>query len=86
MRILESNYPEIVCRMIVVKAPKVFPVFYNLIKTFMDKRTRDKVAVLGSNWQEELQKFISPDQLPQAYGGTRCEPDPWCSDYVSKQI
>ncbi len=35
------------------------------------------------NWQEELQKYISPDQLPQAYGGTRCEPDPWCSDHVS---
>ncbi len=35
------------------------------------------------NWQEELQKYISPDQLPQAYGGTRCEPDPWCTDYVS---
>ncbi len=35
------------------------------------------------NWQEELQKYINPDQLPQAYGGTRCEPDPWCSDHVS---
>ncbi len=38
---------------------------------------------LVDNWQEELQKYINPDQLPQAYGGTRCEPDPWCSDHVS---
>ena len=31
----------------------------------------------------EVQKYISPDQLPEAYGGTRCEPDPYCSRYVS---
>ncbi len=30
-----------------------------------------------------MQKYISPDQLPQAYGGTRCEPDAWCTNYVS---
>ena len=30
-----------------------------------------------------LQNHISLDQLPQAYGGTRCEPDPQCTDYVS---
>ena len=38
------------------------------------------------NWKEELQKYISPDQLPQAYGGTRCEPDPYCSNYVNLSL
>ena len=42
-------------------------------------------ALIG-NWKEELQKYISPDQLPQAFGGDRCEPDPWCSNYVSCYI
>ena len=37
----------------------------------------------AANWQEVVHKYISPDQMPQAYGGTRCEPDPWCTDYVS---
>ena len=32
---------------------------------------------------EELKQYISPDQLPEAYGGTRCEPDPYCTKYVS---
>lgn len=36
------------------------------------------------DWQEQLQRYIAPDQLPQAYGGTRCEPDPRCTDYVRK--
>ena len=38
------------------------------------------------NWKEELQKYINPDQLPQAYGGTRCEPDPYCSNYVNLSL
>ncbi|XP_064392024.1 SEC14-like protein 3 isoform X2 [Halichondria panicea] len=83
MGILESNYPEILHRLVIIKAPKVYPLFYNLLKPFIDKRTRDKFVILSDNWQEELQKYISPDQLPQAYGGTRCEPDPWCSDYIN---
>ena len=41
------------------------------------------LAKPSGNWKEELQQYISPDQLPQAYGGTRCEPDPWCTDHVS---
>lgn len=55
---------------------------YNLIKNFIDEKTRTKIHILGPDWREELQKYIAPDQIPQAYGGTRCEPDPWCTAYV----
>ncbi len=44
----EANYPERSKRIIVVKAPKVFPVAFNLIKPFLNSDTRDKIAVLGS--------------------------------------
>lgn len=40
----------------------------------------------AGNWQEEIQKYISPDELPQAYGGNRCEPDPLCTNYVSREM
>ena len=33
--------------MFLVKAPKIFPVGYNLVKRFMDERTRDKIIVFG---------------------------------------
>ena len=33
-----------------------------------------------------MQKYISPDQLPAAYGGTRCEPDPYCTKYVRRDM
>ena len=38
---------------------------------------------LLDNWQQELQKYIHPDQLPAMYGGNRYEPDAECSDYIS---
>ena len=40
-------------------------------------------SCFAANWKEELLQYISPDQLPQAYGGTRCEPDPMCTNFVS---
>lgn len=48
LAMFEANYPERSKRIIVVKAPKVFPVAFNLIKPFLNSDTRDKIAVLGS--------------------------------------
>lgn len=43
----EANYPERTKRIIVVNAPKVFPMAYGFIKPFMDEHTREKIVVLG---------------------------------------
>lgn len=45
--ILETNYPERIKRVFLVKAPKIFPVGYNLVKRFLDERTREKIIVFG---------------------------------------
>ncbi|XP_005396326.1 PREDICTED: SEC14-like protein 4 isoform X1 [Chinchilla lanigera] len=73
--ILEANYPETVKNLIVVRAPKLFPVAFNLVKSFMGEETRKKIVILGDNWKQELTKFISPDQLPVEFGGTMTDPD-----------
>ncbi|XP_070331669.1 putative SEC14-like protein 6 isoform X2 [Odocoileus virginianus] len=72
---LEANYPEILKNLIVVKAPRLFPVAFNLIKPYITEETRRKVVILGGNWKQELLKFISPDQLPVEFGGTMTDPD-----------
>nr|XP_025123135.1 putative SEC14-like protein 6 isoform X3 [Bubalus bubalis] len=72
---LEANYPEILKNLIVVKAPKLFPVAFNLIKPYITEETCRKVLILGGNWKQELLKFISPDQLPVEFGGTMSDPD-----------
>ncbi|XP_040859523.1 putative SEC14-like protein 6 [Ochotona curzoniae] len=72
---LEANYPEILKHIIVVRAPRLFPVAFNLIKPYMREETRQKVVILGDNWKQELHRFISPDQLPMEFGGTMTDPD-----------
>ncbi|KAM5312706.1 SEC14-like protein 4 isoform 1-T1 [Glossophaga mutica] len=73
--ILDANYPETVKNLIMVRAPKLFPVAFNLVKPFISEETRKKIVILGDNWKQELPKFISPDQLPMEFGGTMTDPD-----------
>ncbi|RXN07064.1 SEC14 2 [Labeo rohita] len=75
LTMFEDNYPEGLKRLFVIKAPKLFPVAYNLVKHFLSEDTRRKVVVLGSNWQEVLQKYIDPEELPAYYGGKLTDPD-----------
>ncbi|XP_009215364.1 SEC14-like protein 4 isoform X3 [Papio anubis] len=73
--ILEANYPETLKNLIIIRAPRLFPVAFNLVKSFMSEETRRKIVILGDNWKQELTKFISPDQLPVEFGGTMTDPD-----------
>ncbi|KAL5478140.1 hypothetical protein EMCRGX_G025029 [Ephydatia muelleri] len=81
--VFQHHYPERSHRILAVKAPRIFPALYNVVKRFIDENTKSKIVVLGANWKEELLQYISPDQLPQAYGGTRCEPDPMCTNFIT---
>ncbi|XP_033924498.1 SEC14-like protein 2 [Melopsittacus undulatus] len=85
LSMFEENYPESLKRLFIVKAPKIFPVAYNLVKHFLSEDTRRKVVVLGSNWKEVLQKHIDPEQIPVEYGGTLTDPDgdPKCSSKIN---
>ncbi|NXH76635.1 S14L2 protein, partial [Hydrobates tethys] len=85
LSMFEENYPESLKRLFIVKAPKIFPVAYNLVKHFMSEDTRKKVVVLGSNWKEVLQKYIDPEQIPMEYGGTLTDPDgdPKCPSKIN---
>uniref|UniRef100_A0AAQ6AHV3 SEC14-like lipid binding 8 n=1 Tax=Amphiprion ocellaris TaxID=80972 RepID=A0AAQ6AHV3_AMPOC len=56
-------------------APKLFPVAYNLIKHFLSENTRQKIYILGANWQEVLLKYIDAEELPAYYGGKLTDPD-----------
>ncbi|NXQ39592.1 S14L2 protein, partial [Catharus fuscescens] len=85
LSMFEENYPESLKSLFIVKAPKLFPVAYNLVKHFLSEDTRKKVVVLGSNWKEVLQKHIDPAQIPVEYGGTLTDPDgdPKCSSKIN---
>ncbi|KAI9537146.1 hypothetical protein NQZ68_028276 [Dissostichus eleginoides] len=75
LQMFEANYPEGLKRLFVIKAPKLFPVAYNLVKHFLSENTRQKINILGANWQEVLMKYIDAEELPVIYGGKLTDPD-----------
>ncbi|XP_078523370.1 SEC14-like protein 2 isoform X2 [Lissotriton helveticus] len=81
----EDNYPESLKRLFIIKAPKLFPVAYNLVKPFLSEDTRKKIIVLGDNWKEALLKYIAPENLPVYYGGslTDLDGDPKCKSKIN---
>ncbi|KAJ8286747.1 hypothetical protein GJAV_G00042820 [Gymnothorax javanicus] len=85
LTMFEENYPENLKRLFVIKAPRLFPVAYNLLKHFVCEETRRKIIVLGANWKEALLQYIEPEQLPIAYGGSLTDPDgdPSCKAWIN---
>ncbi|KAM6954514.1 SEC14-like protein 2 [Aplochiton taeniatus] len=86
MTMFEANYPESLKRLFVIKAPKLFPVAYNLVKHILSEITRNKIIILGDNWQEVLLRNIDPEELPMVYGGTKTDPDgdPRCRTLINQ--
>jgi len=47
--VIIANYPETVAHMLVVRAPRVFPLLWQLVSCFFDPNTRKKIIVYGGN-------------------------------------
>jgi len=71
----ENNFPEVMKNIFVIKAPKIFPIAYALVKPFLNEVTRNKVKILGGDWKTELLEYIDESNLPEYYGGKCRDPD-----------
>ncbi|XP_797087.2 SEC14-like protein 2 [Strongylocentrotus purpuratus] len=74
LQIFEAHYPEMLKKCFVINAPAFFSIGFNLIKKFLSEATKNKVVVLGGNYQDVLKEAIGED-LPAHFGGTVCDPD-----------
>ncbi|XP_046633859.1 SEC14-like protein 2 [Daphnia pulicaria] len=88
IKISESNYPENLRKTIIINAPKIFTLVFNMVKPFLHPVTLDKISIFGfdkSEWTAALLKEIDADQLPVHYGGTMTDSngDPKCSGKIS---
>ena len=70
VQLYDKEYPELRKRIIVIRAPSIFPILFSLLKPFLRESTKQKIKVAGSDWQDVLKKYIDPDQIPVYYGGT----------------
>lgn len=85
MSAFESNYPERLKKAFVINAPRIFPVFWRLVRPFLSEATAQKLHLFGCDgWKDALLAEIDADQLPKHWGGTLTDPDgnPRCPSIV----
>lgn len=68
-KIGQDYYPEILGHMFIVNTPMFFYGMWNIIKVFVDEKTRGKIHILGSNYKKDLLKYIDENDLPDFLGG-----------------
>ncbi|CAG7668652.1 unnamed protein product [Allacma fusca] len=73
IEIVEANYPETMGRVLIIRAPRVFPVLWTLVRTFIDERTCSKFFFYGGNDYQGpggLPDYIPEEYIPDFLGGT----------------
>lgn len=84
VKILEDNYPEMMRYLLIINAPKIFPLLYKICRPLISEDMKKKIHVIGGDYTEYLLKFIDPSNLPACYGGSLRDPDgdPTCKTMI----
>lgn len=69
-RIDQTYYPERMGKMVMIRAPPLFYTIWKIIAPLLDKVTKEKIMILGDDYEDVLLDLIDADQLPVEYGGT----------------
>jgi hypothetical protein len=77
--ISQNYYPERLGKLFLINAPWGFSTVWSVVKGWLDPVTVAKIHILGSGYQSELFKHVSPESLPTAFGGS-CECEGGCEN------
>ncbi|XP_067313499.1 SEC14-like protein 1 [Pseudorasbora parva] len=72
IEVVGANYPETLGRLLIIRAPRVFPVLWTLVSPFIDENTRKKFLIYaGNDYQGPggLVDYINRDFIPDFLGG-----------------
>ncbi|XP_047428780.1 SEC14-like protein 1 [Mugil cephalus] len=72
IEVVEANYPETLGRVLILRAPRVFPVLWTLVSPLIDENTRKKFLVYaGNDYQGPggLLDYISREVIPDFLRG-----------------
>nr|XP_033816665.1 SEC14-like protein 1 isoform X3 [Geotrypetes seraphini] len=72
IEVVEANYPETLGRLLILRAPRVFPVLWTLVSPFIDDNTRKKFLIYaGNDYQGPggLVDYIDKEIIPDFLGG-----------------
>nr|XP_044249354.1 protein real-time-like [Drosophila takahashii] len=69
---VERNYPETMGRVLVVRAPRVFPITWTIVSAFIDEHTRSKFLFYGPDFahmKDGLAQYLDGEVIPDFLGG-----------------
>ncbi|XP_050318700.1 protein real-time [Bactrocera neohumeralis] len=70
---VERNYPETMGRVLVVRAPRVFPIAWTIVSAFIHENTRSKFLFYGGpdclHMKDGLEQYIDSEIIPDFLGG-----------------
>ncbi|KAB5568218.1 hypothetical protein DKX38_002011 [Salix brachista] len=91
-----DNYPETLCRMLVINAGPGFKLLWKTVKSFLDPHTASKIHVHGNKYQSKLLEIIDSSELPEIFGGSctctdqggcmRSDKGPWKDPNILKMV
>eukprot|EP00924_Labyrinthula_sp_SR-Ha-C_P013676 maker-scaffold_5-snap-gene-10.59-mRNA-1 protein AED:0.00 eAED:0.00 QI:150/1/1/1/1/1/2/41/277 len=67
-------FPELLNKLIFINSSRAFRVIWFMVSFVLAKKTRDKIVILGSNYQGKLKEIIGEDNIFPCYGGTGSGP------------
>ncbi len=70
---LQDHYPEMAHKVVIINSGYFFTGLWSVVKLFLNKLTQEKITIMGSNYMDELSKFVNPENLPVCIGGTCTE-------------
>mmetsp|Transcript_11923 Transcript_11923/g.14415 ORF Transcript_11923/g.14415 Transcript_11923/m.14415 type:complete len:395 (+) Transcript_11923:60-1244(+) len=67
----QAHYPERLGCIIIVNAPRLISLVWNVVRTYLDPVTRDKIHIHASEteWRPIINRMIDDDQLVETLGG-----------------
>ena len=69
IEVVEANYPETMGFLLIVRAPRVFPVLWTLVSPFIDDNTRNKFLIYGGGDPGGLLDYVDSQFIPDFLGG-----------------
>eukprot|EP00401_Gymnodinium_catenatum_P063794 CAMPEP_0117507798 /NCGR_PEP_ID=MMETSP0784-20121206/26612_1 /TAXON_ID=39447 /ORGANISM="" /LENGTH=640 /DNA_ID=CAMNT_0005303319 /DNA_START=20 /DNA_END=1939 /DNA_ORIENTATION=- len=73
----QNHYPEMMGKLIIVNAPRVFSLAWSFVKPLLDAKTVAKISIYGTDKAaiaHALLDLVDADQLPQLFGGNcKCD-------------
>lgn len=60
--------------MFIVNAPMLFTGVWQVIKPWLDEKTKNKITIIGGNYKKKLLEFIDEENIPDFLeGSSQCE-------------